>query len=75
MTALQVLRTKKFNREPLTAAEEIILDAWYTAKDSLSEFRMAKAEMAANELADLGDRILKYTSRIYDLESAMENMS
>ena len=75
MTALQLLREKKRQQLPLTAAQEIILDAWYQARDAKNDERMARAEIAANELADMEERIAGLKSYIKGLEQAMENIS
>ena len=57
MTSLEVLRQKKTNREPLTAIEQVILDAFYRGGMNML------AEQAANELAHLYERIQEHLPR------------
>lgn len=84
MSALEAIRQKKLNREPLTAIEQVILDAWYNAPVK-SEWTLI-AEQAANKLAELETKIerLKFAgglnrdsldnalARIVDLETALK---
>lgn len=58
MNALEVIREKKFKGEPLTAIEQVILDACYSAFPS-SEW-MLVIEQAANELAHMTERIKEH---------------
>lgn len=56
MTALDIIREKKRNKAELTAAEQVILDSYYTAKDNKNLGRILLAEQAANELRDMQER-------------------
>lgn len=55
--AIAELRKMKFNSQPRTAAQEIILNEWYQARDSHNDERMERAEIAANEIAHMNERI------------------
>lgn len=58
MSALELLREKKHNQEPLTAIEKVILDEWYNAPPT-HEW-MLIIEQAANELAHMQERIKEH---------------
>lgn len=54
MTALKAIREKKLNSLPLTAIEQVILDAFYTDRTN------PLTEQAANELVHLYERIKEH---------------
>lgn len=74
MTAIEALRLLKFNREPLTAEQQVILDHWYSGKDANNTAQMTLAEFAANELADKDARIERQLAVIVEMEATIRSL-
>lgn len=71
MTALDLLREKKRKQLPLTALEQVILDAFYSAEAGRPELT-ERAIQAANELAHMQERIEDLNAFIAAKELAIE---
>lgn len=73
-TAIEALRLLKFNREPLTAEQQVILDHWHSGKNAYNTAQMTLAEFAAHELADKDARIAEQRAIIVELEATIRTL-